>query len=139
VNEIERQAMEYLLRGDHPLLATLRGQLAAARVTGREFTGVGFFTRFDVPPTASRLPSPRRIVISDVHADVAGLQHGAGFALFVEGGVLDTLECFIYEKAWPLDPKVLRVYYMRPQEPDAAAMVETPERDLQWAIGGGAD
>jgi hypothetical protein len=82
--------MDYLLRGGHPVLATLREQLAVATVAAREFTGVGFFTRFHVPPTASRLPSPRPIVISDVHAEVSGLQHGAGFVLFVEDGVLDT-------------------------------------------------
>jgi hypothetical protein len=132
MNDIERQAMDYLLRGDHPVLATLREQLAAATVAAREFTGVGFFTRFDVPPTVARLPSARRIVLHDVHAEVSGLQHGAGFALFVEGGVLDTLECFIYEDAWPPDAKLLRLYYMKPREPGEAVLVETPERDLEW-------
>src|SRR3954468_19580246 len=100
--------MEYLLRGDHTVLATLREQLAVATVAKREFTGVGFFTRFDVPPTVSGLPSSRRIIISDVYADVEGLQHGAGFVLFVVDGGLDTLECFTYVEPWPLDARGLR-------------------------------
>lgn len=124
--------MDYLLRGDHPVLATLRDQFAGATVAAREFTGVGFFTRFDVPLTAPRLPSPQRLVLSDVHAEVSGLQHGAGFALFVKNGALDMLECFIYEDAWPPDARLLRVYYVQPREPGGAALIETSERVPEW-------
>jgi len=130
VNEIERQAMDYLLRGDTPLLETLRQQLAVATVAAREFTGVGFFTQFDVPPTVPRAPSARRVIIGDVYAEVSGLQHGAGFVLFVEDGALQTLECHITEDAWPSDATLLRLYYMKPRELGDSTLVETNERDL---------
>jgi hypothetical protein len=117
VDEIERQAMEFLLRGDNAVLAVLRDQLAATAVATRHLTGVGFFTGFHVPATAPRLPWQHRIVIADVYAEVMGLEYGAGFVLFIEKGILDTLECFIFEDAWPQDPKLTRLYYVRPAQP----------------------
>jgi hypothetical protein len=134
VNEIERQAMEFLLRGDHPVLAVLRDQAALAHVAKRNFTGVGFFTHFDLRSTAARLSSRRRIVIGDVSADVARVQHGAGFLLFVEDGLIDMLECFTYDDAWPTDATLTRLYYHRPKHGDGGAVVETTDRDLERAL-----
>ena len=47
--------MGMLLAGEHPALAVLRDQLAAAEVIEREFSGVGFFTHFRVPACSPRL------------------------------------------------------------------------------------
>jgi hypothetical protein len=137
MNKIELQIMEFLLRGDHSVLVTLRNQLKVANVKGRDMTGVGFFTHFEVPISVERLVDRKRFIISDVHADVLGLEHGAGFILFVKDGALDFLESYIYEDKWPDDAKILRLYYMRPKQPGSAAMVETAERELTWAIGKG--
>jgi len=134
MNEIESQVMAMLLRGENAILATLRDQLAVASVARREFTGVGFFTGFDVPPNVAKLSSSRRVTIQDVHADIVGLQHGAGFIMFVDGGVLDTLECFIYEDAWPANARLSRLYYLRPRQGTGGSLEETAERDLTWAI-----
>src|SRR5437762_2995955 len=98
--------MDLLLQGDHPVLATLRDQFAVAQVRGRRFTGVGFFTNFEVPATAPRLPFKSRLVLTDVYADITGLAHGAGFLLFVDGGALNFLECAICEPEWPTDAKL---------------------------------
>ena len=141
VNDMERQAMDLLVRGDHPILAVLRVQFSVAAVAGRDFTGVGFFTRFDVPGDAPRLTTLHRIVIDDVYAEVTGLQYGAGFVLFVERGVLHTLECFIFEDAWPPSASLLRVYYVRPKQGEQGRlieMIETAEREMAWAIREGA-
>ena len=124
--------MEWFLRGDHPILATLRQQLAVASIANREFTGVGFFTNFHVPNTAPRLPNHQHLVIHDVHSEVVGLELGAGYLLFVQDGVLSCLEGFIYEDAWPVDAKLIRLYYLRFQEGDRGAMIETAQRDLSF-------
>jgi hypothetical protein len=134
MNEMERQVMGLLLSGDHPLLASLRDQLAVAKVSRREFTGVGFFTYFEVPLAARRLPSSRRIVIDDVHAEIQGLEHGAGFLLFVEDGALNNLECSICENAWPSNAKLVRAFFMHPKSPNSSMLVETKERDLPWVL-----
>lgn len=129
---MERQVMDYFLRGDDPTLAMLREQSAVAVVAERRFTGVGFFTRFKVPISAPRLPSRCRLVVSDVYAEVTNLEFGAGFVLFVEDGALDTLEGYIFEDAWPGDTKLKRVYYQKPK--GGRGLVETAERDLGWAM-----
>ena len=89
-----------MLAGDHPVLAALRGQRSLVTVTGRELTGVGFFTTLRVP-LAVPCALLGRLVIGDIDAKMRGLQYGAGFVLFVENGVLKTLEGFSYEEPWP--------------------------------------
>jgi hypothetical protein len=74
LNEMEWRALEMLLAGDKPELALLRAQLNAATVASRNYTGVGFFTRFSVPAELPRVRE-RRLVLSDLYAEVAGLEH----------------------------------------------------------------
>jgi hypothetical protein len=135
VNALERQVMEFALRGEHPGLEVLREQLAAAAVSTGEYTGVGFFAHFAVPDSARRLPSAGRMVIGDVYADVTGLQHSAGFLVFVERGILEMLECFIFEDAWPAEARICRLYYLRPKEPGSSSLIEAAQRDLAFARG----
>ena len=134
MNEIERQAMEYLLGGDHPWLGVLRAQLRTAAVVNRDLTGVGFFTEFRVPDWVARISPTRRMVIADVYAEVFGLQYPAGFALFVKDGALSTLECFIHDDAWPEAARINRFYYVRPKKPESCELSETAERDVDWAL-----
>ena len=136
MNEVERQALAMLLSGEHPVLHVLRGQLAAAAVAKREMTGVGFFTHFEVPTLAPRLDPPGRMVIGDVYAEIVGLEHDAGFLLFVEEGVIKTLECFIVDYALPEPAKIRRIYHVHPATQGSAELVETPVRDLEWAVKG---
>jgi hypothetical protein len=136
MNRIEREAMDFLLTGDHPALATLRDQLRVSSVAERESTGVGFFTTVHVPSDAPRLDCRKRITIGDVYAEISGLAHGAGFVLFIENGALKLLECYIFESAWPSDPERVRFFYMRPRTRGESPLVETTERDLEWAISG---
>jgi hypothetical protein len=135
VNDLERQVMEFALRGEHQALEILREQLAVAAISAREYTGVGFFTSFSVPAKARRLPSVGRLVIGDIYADVSGLQYGAGFLIFVEHGILNMLECAICEDAWPEQARIHRLYYVRPKEPGSPSVVESAERDLRFALG----
>ena len=39
--------------------------------------------------------------LDDVLADVEGLNHGAGFVLYVRNGVMDLLEGYCYDEPWP--------------------------------------
>jgi hypothetical protein len=99
LNEFERAVLEKLLAGNHPVLATLRRQYEHARVMQRETTGVGFYCEFEVDGEAP--VEHRDFQIGDVHAEVEGLAHGAGFVLFVRGGRLSMLEGFSYDEPWP--------------------------------------
>ena len=115
-------------------MEVLREQFAVAAVSSREYTGVGFCTHFTIPDIARRLAFARRVVIGDVYADVAGLQHGAGFLIFVEHGMLDMLECFIVEDAWPGQACIRRLYYLHPKELGSPSLVEAVQRDLVFAL-----
>ena len=68
-------------------------------------------------------------MLSDVGADLVGVDHGVGFALFVKDGRLDFLEGFTYADAWPAVTELLQWHYLR-HEGGCAALLETPVRDL---------
>jgi hypothetical protein len=48
--------------------------------------------------------------LGGIEADILGLQHGAGFLLFVRDGVVSFLEGFSYDEPWPAEVKEFRVY-----------------------------
>jgi hypothetical protein len=54
-----------------------------------------------VVPQALAVAGLGRLVLSDVAAEIDGAQHGAGFVLFIEDGMLDVLEGFTYDEPWP--------------------------------------
>lgn len=110
---LEQAALDKLLAGDHPLLAALRRQASDARLVTRELTGVGFYCRFQVPPDSPRVE--RDVVIADVYAEIEGLAHGAGFALFVRDGRIQFLEGFTYDEPWPERIGAFELAYSDPE------------------------
>ena len=99
LTEFERSVLNMLLDGESPELAKLRLQLETAEI-GRELTGAGFYLHFNGlnESDAISIPSCR---IGDVFANLDGLEHGAGFVLFIENGRLKTLEAYSFEESWP--------------------------------------
>src|SRR6516225_10756113 len=112
MNPLEREVMEELLRGAHPVLAALRSQLVEASVHSRDFTGTGFVTRFSVPMSLPRATAKDRLVIGDLAAEVGGLPYGAGFLLFISSGVLDMLEGYSYDATWAEYAPLVRTFYV---------------------------
>lgn len=110
---LEAAVLTMLLTGEHPVLAALRDQLAAAAITRREVTGVGFFLDLTVPASAAAAPV-RQLRFGDVEATLAGVQHGAGFVLFVDDGRLHMLEGFTYDEPWPSPVTGFAVRYHDP-------------------------
>ena len=74
------------------------------------------------------------MVIGDVSAEVIGLEHPAGFLLFVDDGALNFLECYIVDDQFPEPATLRRLYYVHPVTPGDIGIVETKERDLGWAL-----
>src|SRR4051812_30492151 len=98
LNALETAVLDMLLAGDHPVLACLREQRAAATIVSRSFSGVGFFVDFAVPDSAARCGSKPDYTLSDVEATIDGLAHGAGFVIFVRDGRITMLEGFCYDE-----------------------------------------
>jgi len=112
LNEFEQAVLKKLLAGDHPMLTVLRTQVQAARLASREYTGAGFYLSFEVPPEAPALPT-QNFHFGDVDAAIDGLQHGAGFVVFVRGGCLDMLEGYSYDEPWPTEIRGFKLTYQR--------------------------
>jgi hypothetical protein len=107
---LEKAVLDMLLEKHGEPFDTIRQQLAHASVTKREFTGAGFFTEFALPehaPVRRDLPDA---TVGDVGAEVPGLQHGAGFLLFIRGGVVSMLEGYAYDESWPATTNEFRVF-----------------------------
>lgn len=118
LNRLERAVLEKMLAGDSPVLATLRKQLSVAAVARRELTGVGFFCTLSVSTDEPSADIQGRGPIGDVEAEIEGLNHGAGFLLWLEEGRMSMLEGFSYDEPWPaeFDRFTLR-YHKDPRGP----------------------
>ncbi len=102
LTEFEMSVLDTILAGEHPVLEGLRGQLGVCRVRSRELTGCGFFTELLVDRASPAAPTnAEKLRIGDVSAKIAGLEHGAGFVLFVNDGYLEMLEGYSYDEPWP--------------------------------------
>ncbi len=113
---LERAVLELMLDKEGEPYETIRKQLGLATVERREYSGVGFFTHFRYPPSIQRtLPNMH---VNDVGMDLPGVEHGAGFLLFVRNGVAEMLEGYTYGEYWPErtdDFRVFRVNVFRSQ------------------------
>ncbi|MGB9115403.1 hypothetical protein [Bradyrhizobium sp.] len=108
---LESNVLEMLLAGEEPELATLRVQAGSAQAADRNLSGVGFYTKFAYPSEQVPLPSRPTFDFGDVKAESPKLAHGAGFVLFVRGGVLDALEGYTYDDPWPTDEASITLSY----------------------------
>lgn len=116
LNELESAVLDLLLAGGHPALEVLRVQRERLIVSKREFTGVGFFAEFSHPPDVVRLQAPRRARFGDVLAEIEGLEHGAGFVLFIDDGLITMLEGYsTANEPWPEHPAGWTLRYWPPE------------------------
>jgi len=107
---LEKTVLDAMLDMPGEPFDTVRKQLTHAAIAKREFSGVGFFTYFIVPPDAPvRRDLPNK-EISHVGAQFPSLQHGAGFVLFIRDGVISMLEGFTYDEPWPTNTDNFKVH-----------------------------
>lgn len=109
LNQFESDVLAKLLEGDKPELVILREQLAKARVS-RKMTGVGFYLEFTFDNGVPRLDA-QSLQFGDVEAEIKGLEHGAGFLLFVRDGLLLMLEAYTYDEPWPAQIESYKLRY----------------------------
>ena len=79
----------------------LRDQLQHLSLESRLLTGYGFFTEVAVRSDAKPVPGPPNFQIVNVSGEIDGLERGAGFVVFVEGGLLATVEGHTFDETWP--------------------------------------
>ena len=111
---LEKDVLEMLLHGDDKFLLNLRRQLEFVVVKNRDFSKAGFFTNFHISNLCKikDIKSNLTFKIGDIHADIEGLNHGAGFLLYVEDGLIRMLEGYSYDEIWPSTIKEYKLTYI---------------------------
>ena len=110
IEAFERQVIAALLAGDHPLLDALRAQYAAASVRDREINTRGFVTRFEVPASAPAIDR-KLLHLDDLQVELDGVKTPVDASLHVLNGRLKSLECFVYDGAFPENPAIKSAWY----------------------------
>jgi hypothetical protein len=110
LTQLEKAVLDMLLDKPGETFTTLRRQLTCSTVSKREFTGVGFFTEFDLPLNAQVKRDVPDMTISDVGAEFSDLEHGVGFVLFIRGGVVTMLEGYTYDEEWPKSTEAFKIF-----------------------------
>lgn len=127
---LEFHVLNMLLAGDDAVLAALREQLASVTAVSRNLTGHGFYLHFVIPPTTLKLheilPVKQNFCFGDVVASGESFNSGAGFLLWIQDGVLCTLEGYTYDEPWPISVNSFEVKYISGEERDYGRL------QLQW-------
>jgi hypothetical protein len=110
LNPLEQAVIDMLLEKRGEPFDAIRQQLSHATIAERRFTGVVFFTDFVIPPDAPVRRDLADMTIGEVGAEFPGLQHGAGFLLFIRGGVVSMLEGYTYDESWPASTDEFTLY-----------------------------
>jgi hypothetical protein len=130
LEQFEAQIMSALLAGDDPLLAALRAQYAAATVRDREKTATGFVTRYEVPADAA--PIARKLLhLDDLQVELEGAATPADTSVHVHNGRLRSLECFVYDGAFPEAPVIKAAWYYGTERFPGITPELMAERDLE--------
>ena len=106
---LERAVLTALAGRLGPDGAPLLAQRDAARVASRSHSGVGFVTRFEVPPEAPVLEAAVAMRAGPVYASHPALAESAEFLVQFRAGRLATLEAFCGAGMWPEDDGPFRV------------------------------
>lgn len=101
MNDLEKKVLNFILSEDNDEFSLLREQLSCCEVVRRERTGRGFFTYLEVDRERCQSMGSSNLQLGSVGAHIKGLEHGAGFLLFVEDGFLTMLEGYSYGESWP--------------------------------------
>jgi hypothetical protein len=111
---LEKSVLDRMLDRQGEPFHTLRRQLSLATVSKRKFSGVGFFTEFALSKDAPVNEDLADMTVGDVGAEIPGLEHGAGFVLFVRNGAIRMLEGYTYDENWPENTDGFRLFRTTP-------------------------
>jgi len=88
-------------------------QLKDAKVKRRDYTGVGLFTEIIPDKNSPRLHKKRKLIeeIPKLFLEHPDLQGGAGAMLWINDGLISTLECYTFGDEWPKDESKFTIHF----------------------------
>ena len=116
LSDLELAVAEAIAREYPDATEALLEQLRGAVVTSRDFTGVGFFTEFDVPkdgPPAKDVIGP----VGTIRSLVGPERYPLEFMLYVRGGYAEMIEAYSFEDGYG-DLDLLTAKFTPPTESD---------------------
>lgn len=116
LTKFEGEILNWLLAGEEPVLNALRRQFTRATVLYKVFTGHGIYINFHLPsdviPLHKEFRVKPRFCFGDVEASIPSLEYGAHFLLWVEDGLLASLEGFTYDESYPQEISSYQLRYL---------------------------
>jgi hypothetical protein len=113
LNKLEILILEKALSQEGEGNGCLLSQIPYLEPIERSYNNAGFFTLFKLIDLSKKCPFLDRLVISNVEGHVTGLSYGAGFVVFVEDGVIASVEGAPYGEDWPESAVVHSLYYWK--------------------------
>lgn len=110
--DFECKLIEMLLYGEDEVFIKLKKQYDTAKIASRDFSDVGFFTRFSIPQSDDLCTDRKSFYIGDVDGMVDGIEGAVGFVLFVKDGYISMLEGYTNAiDKWPKSYDVIALSY----------------------------
>lgn len=112
LTKFEKLIIEVILKceADKTLADLLFKQYNHLYVKKRSYTGVGFYTDFYLSEKGNFINKNLNLKLGGIHAELQGLKYGAGFVLYIESGVIVTLEGYCYNEKWPSQEKIIDIF-----------------------------
>jgi len=101
--KFESEVMSYIVNEEPKISDALKRQYKSAKIISREFTGVGFFTRYAIEDKILKVPNEFK-TLGNLQVSFKDLKYGAGFVLFIVDGLISMLEGYTNAgELWPED------------------------------------
>lgn len=115
LSNLERAVLSEMARHDAER-DTLEKQIAAAKVVERDYTGVGLYTKLELTCEVPLLKTPNRLIedYPKLHLNHGSLEAGAGVILWLDKGMVSTIEFYTYAGDWPSDEDAFRLENAEP-------------------------
>ena len=95
----EKDIINAILRANDNTQILMK-QYAVACVKQRIYTGVGFYTDYEVMDDSLRV-SNESLRLGGIEVEIAEIPNGCDFILYVENGMISCLEGYTYADPWP--------------------------------------
>jgi hypothetical protein len=126
--QFEREVLDALLAGDHPVLEALRTQMQFAKVVERRQFGGHYDFELSVPGHLATAGG-RSFTIADLRVSFAFASEPVDFYLEVENGRLKGLTGSLADDEWPSPILIQRICYLR-QGKKRGEVLESDQRDM---------